>query len=598
MKQFFKMMFASTLGVMLAMGIIITVLISMTIGYIATVGSTPDYTPKSNTVFKIKLDGTLADNPTENPFSALMGDKENMLSLKDLLETIRIAKQNDKIAGIYIESGLLSSGSASLEAIRRSLIDFKESGKFVVAYADNFTQGNYFLCSVADKVFLNPQGILELTGLASQTLFYKGLMDKVGIEMQIFKVGTYKGAVEPFMLDKLSEANREQIQSYISTIWDNIAEGIAESRGISVNDINHYANEGLFFADPVKTVECGFIDELKYKPEVEAYVKELAGQNGEKLRSANLAQMKTLKASPTKNAPEIAVLYAEGEIKAQTPGNFYDIEQSITEKMADELIKLKNNDDVKAVVFRVNSPGGSAYISEQIWRQVVELKKVKPVVVSMGNVAASGGYYISCAANKIIAEPNTLTGSIGIFGVINTVENTLGSIGVHTDGVATSPLADVSSTKALPPEVQQLMQLSIENGYQRFITLVANARKSTPEKIDQIAQGHVWTGEDAKANGLVDSLGDFDDAVAKAAELAKLKTWHLNYYQEEPTFFSMVLDSLTGSVRASLPAAIQAWLPAPVAAAAETVKAESDKLAAFNDPQNRYAFCLTCANIR
>jgi alpha-acetolactate decarboxylase len=237
----------------------------------------------------------------------LMGDKENMLSLKDLLETIRIAKQNDKIAGIYIESGLLSSGSASLEAIRRSLIDFKESGKFVVAYADNFTQGNYFLCSVADKVFLNPQGILELTGLASQTLFYKGLMDKVGIEMQIFKVGTYKGAVEPFMLDKLSEANREQIQSYISTIWDNITEGIAESRGISVNDINHYANEGLFFADPVKTVECGFIDELKYKPEVEAYVKELAGQNGEKLRSANLAQMKTLKASPTKNAPEIAL---------------------------------------------------------------------------------------------------------------------------------------------------------------------------------------------------------------------------------------------------------------------------------------------------
>ena len=333
------MMFASTLGVMLAMGIILTVLISMTIGYIATVGSTPDYTPKSNTVFKIKLDGTLADNPAENPFSALMGDKENMLSLKDLLETIRIAKQNDKIAGIYIESGLLSSGSASLEAIRRSLIDFKESGKFVVAYADNFTQGNYFLCSVADKVFLNPQGILELTGLASQTLFYKGLMDKVGIEMQIFKVGTYKGAVEPFILDKLSEANREQIQSYISTIWDNIAEGIAESRGISVNDINHYANEGLFFADPVKTVECGFIDELKYKPEVEAYVKELAGQNGEKLRSANLAQMKTLKASPTKNAPEIAVLYAEGETKAQTPGNFYD-PRAVRDAVAAEAVRL------------------------------------------------------------------------------------------------------------------------------------------------------------------------------------------------------------------------------------------------------------------
>jgi protease-4 len=216
----------------------------------------------------------------------------------------------------------------------------------------------------------------------------------------------------------------------------------------------------------------------------------------------------------------------------------------------------------------------------------------------MGGMAASGGYWISTPANYIVANPSTLTGSIGIFGVINTVENTLDSIGVHTDGVATSALADVSTTKSLPPEVQQLMQLSIENGYKRFITLVANARNSTPEKIDQIAQGHVWTGEDAKANGLVDSLGDFDDAVAKAAELAKLKQWHINYYQEEPTFFSMVIDSLTGSVRASLPAALQAWLPAPVAAAANAVKAESDKLAAFNDPQNRYAFCLTCANIR
>ena len=543
-------MFASTLGVMLAMGIILTVLISMTIGYIATVGSTPDYTPKSNTVFKIKLDGTLADNPTENPFSALMGDKENMLSLKDLLETIRIAKQNDKIAGIYIESGLLSSGSASLEAIRRSLIDFKESGKFVVAYADNFTQGNYFLCSVADKVFLNPQGILEFTGLASQTLFYKGLMDKVGIEMQIFKVGTYKGAVEPFMLDKLSEANREQIQSYISTIWDNITEGIAESRGISVNDINHYANEGLFFADPVKTVECGFIDELKYKPEVEAYVKELAGQNGEKLRSANLAQMKTLKASPTKNAPEIAVLYAEGEIKAQTPGNFYDIEQSITEKMADELIKLKNNDDVKAVVFRVNSPGGSAYISEQIWRQVVELKKVKPVVVSMGNVAASGGYYISCAANKIIAEPNTLTGSIGIFGMIPSGEKLFkDKLGLDFDVVKTNKMADMGAgfgplaTRPFNNAEQEALQNYINNGYKLFVNRCAEGRNMSAADIEKIAEGRVWTGEMAVGLGLVDKLGGIDDALAAAAKRANVENYTIISYPEKESLFMNLLNS-------------------------------------------------------
>ena len=476
------MMFASTLGVMLAMGIILTVLISMTIGYIATVGSTPDYTPKSNTVFKIKLDGTLADNPAENPFSALMGDKENMLSLKDLLETIRIAKQNDKIAGIYIESGLLSSGSASLEAIRRSLIDFKESGKFVVAYADNFTQGNYFLCSVAD-----------------------------------------------------------------------IAEGSAESRGISVNDINHYANEGLFFADPVKTVECGFIDELKYKPEVEAYVKELAGQNGEKLRSANLAQMKTLKASPTKNVPEIAVLYAEGEIKAQTPGNFYDIEQSITEKMADELIKLKNNDDVKAVVFRVNSPGGSAYISEQIWRQVVELKKVKPVVVSMGNVAASGGYYISCAANKIIAEPNTLTGSIGIFGMFPNASGLFGKLALTTDIVKTNTFSDLGDlSRPMTESEKALIQGYVERGYQTFLSRCAEGRGMTTEAVNAIGQGRVWTGEQAKERGLVDELGGIELAISTAAGLADLDQYSVTTVSGSKNFLDEFLESQLGEVKLSI----------------------------------------------
>jgi protease-4 len=222
----------------------------------------------------------------------------------------------------------------------------------------------------------------------------------------------------------------------------------------------------------------------------------------------------------------------------------------------------------------------------------------KPVVVSMGGMAASGGYWISTPANYIVANPSTLTGSIGIFGVINTMENSLDYLGVHTDGVATSPLADVAVTKALPPEVSQMMQLSIENGYKRFITLVADSRKKTPDQIDQIAQGHVWTGQDAKNNGLVDNLGDFDDAVAKAAELAKLKQWHVDYYQDEPTFFDMVMNSMSGSVRAMLPEAIQAMLPAPVASVASVVKGESDKLAAFNDPQNRYAFCLTCANVR
>lgn len=553
MRQFFKMMFASTLGVLVAMGIILMILITTAIGLIATVGSAPDYNPQSDTVFKIKLEGTLADNPANNPFASLMGDQESDLSLKELLETIQTAKRNDKIAGIYIESGLLSAGSASLEAIRRSLSDFKESGKFVVAYADNFTQGNYYLCSVADKLFLNPQGSLQLTGLASQTLFYKGLMEKVGVEMQIFKVGTYKGAVEPFLLDKLSEANREQIQSYVSTIWNHITEGIAQARGISAGDINHYANEGLFYADPAKAVECGFIDELKYRPEAEAYVKELAGQSGEKLRSANIDQLKTLKAAPAKNAPEIAVLYAEGEIMEQTSGNFYDTEPCITGKMADELIKLKENDDVKAVVFRVNSPGGSAYISEQIWRQVVALRQVKPVVVSMGDVAASGGYYISCAANKIIAEPNTLTGSIGIFGMFPNASGLFKKLALTADIVKTNNFADLGDlTRPMTDSEKALIQGYVERGYQTFLSRCAEGRGMTTEAVNAIGQGRVWTGEQAKERGLVDELGGIERAISAAAELAGLDRYNVTTVKGSKNFLDEFLENQLGEIRLAI----------------------------------------------
>lgn len=299
--------------------------------------------------------------------------------------------------------------------------------------------------------------------------------------------------------------------------------------------------------------------------------------------------------TPADTGDSIGVVFANGAIMdgEETQGNVGG------DTTAAQIRDARLDPKVKAIVLRVNSPGGSVTASEVIRAELAAARAAgKPVVVSMGGMAASGGYWISTPANYIVANPSTLTGSIGIFGVITTVENSLDSIGVHTDGVSTSPLADVSITRALPPEVQQMMQLSIENGYKRFITLVADARHSTPEQIDKIAQGHVWTGQDAKANGLVDSLGDFDDAVAKAAELAKVKQWHLEYYVDEPTFFDKVMDNMSGSVRAMLPDAFQAMLPAPLASVASTVKSESDKLAAFNDPQNRYAFCLTCANVR
>ena len=299
--------------------------------------------------------------------------------------------------------------------------------------------------------------------------------------------------------------------------------------------------------------------------------------------------------TPDDSGDSIAVVFANGAIMdgEETPGNVGG------DTTASQIRDARLDPKVKAIVLRVNSPGGSVSASEVIRAELAAARAAgKPVVVSMGGMAASGGYWISTPANYIVANPSTLTGSIGIFGVINTVENSLDYLGVHTDGVSTSPLADVSVTKSLPPEVSEMMQLSIESGYKRFITLVADSRKKTPDQIDQIAQGHVWTGQDAKSNGLVDSLGDFDDAVKKAAELAKLKQWHVDYYQDEPTFFDMVMDSMSGSVRAMLPDALQAYLPAPVATAAKAMRAESDKLAAFNDPQSRYAFCLTCANVR
>lgn len=552
MKQFFKMMFASTMGVLVAMGILVAIFVSILVGAVATLGSAPAYTPAAHTVFKIKLSGAVADNPTVNPFSSILGEEENTLSLKDLLQAIRTAKENTRISGIYIESGYLATGSAARESIRRALLDFKESGKFIVAYADNFSQGEYYICSVADKIFLNPQGLLELNGLSSQTLFYTGLMKKIGVEMQIFKVGTYKGAVEPFMLDKLSEANRAQIQSYLNSIWATLAGGIAEARRISVDEINRYANEGLTFSDPGKSVELGFIDELSYKPQVEELVKEMAGQSGKKLTSASLEEMSSIP-TPTGKGPQVAILYAEGEIMPDTPASLYDTEQRITGKMADELIKLKNDDDVKAVVFRVNSPGGSAFIAEQIWRQVEELKKVKPVVVSMGNYAASGGYYIACPANKIIAEAGTLTGSIGIFGMFPNVTGLLGKLDVTTDIVKTNSYADMGDmSRPMDESEKALLQAYVERGYQTFLSRCAEGRGMTTDEIDKIGQGRVWTGEQAKEIGLVDELGGIDLAVTTAAGLANLEQYSVTHVSGSKDFLQEFLEKQLGSVKLSI----------------------------------------------
>ncbi|MDR2233670.1 MAG: signal peptide peptidase SppA [Tannerella sp.] len=520
MKQFFKIMFASMFGVLLAMLLLTFIGSSFLVAMLLSLGSESNmpYTPKyDESVFTLNLNGLVYEEVDNNPLTMLMSEN-TALSMKDILSSIKSAKEHNTIKGIYLDMGLFLTGTANIDAIRRELLDFKESGKFVVAYADNYTQAGYYLASVADEVYLNPLGTLSLTGFSSETMFYKGLFQKVGVEMMVFKVGKYKGAVEPFIGDHLSEENREQITSYQQGIWDNVTNGIATSRGITSLEINRFADEGLFMSDPTKAIESGLIDGLKYRTEVEKVVMEKAKQKSVTMKSLDISKMKRAKKQERVYRNKIAVLYAEGTI---TPSALSYASESITEKLTDELIKLQDDENVKAVVLRVNSPGGSAFVSEQIWKQVVELKKIKPVVVSMGNVAASGGYYISCGASKIVAEPTTLTGSIGIFGIFPNASGLFEKIALTTDVVKTNNFADLGDlSRPMTQEEQALIQSSIERGYEIFLSRCAEGRKMSVEAVDSIAQGHVWTGSQAYQLGLVDELGGIDKAIELAVDLS------------------------------------------------------------------------------
>ncbi|EMB7875171.1 signal peptide peptidase SppA [Salmonella enterica] len=558
----------------------------------------------------LDISGVIVDKPSTNHRLGALGrqlfgassDRLQENSLFDIVNAIRQAKDDRNITGIVLDlKNFTGADQPSMRYIGKALREFRDSGKPVFAVGENYSQGQYYLASFANKIWLSPQGQVDLHGFATNGLYYKTLLDKLKVSTHVFRVGTYKSAVEPFIRDDMSPAAREADSRWIGELWQNYLHTVSANRQISPQQLFPGAQaiiDGLTNAggDTAKyALDHKLVDALASSADVEkALTKQFGWSKTENNYRAISYYGYSLK-KPADSGGTIAVIFANGAIMdgEETPGNVGG------DTMASQIRDARLDPKVKAIVLRVNSPGGSVNASEVIRAELAAAKAAgKPVVVSMGGMAASGGYWISTPANYIVASPSTLTGSIGIFGVINTVENSLSSIGVHSDGVSTSPLAEISMTKALSPEVQQMMQLSIEYGYKRFITLVAEARKRTPEQIDKIAQGHVWTGEDAKANGLVDSLGDFDDAVAKAAELAKLKQWHLDYYQDEPTVLDMVMDSMTGSVRAMLPEAIQAMFPAPLVSAANTVKAEGDKLAAFNDLQNRYAFCLTCANVR
>ena len=541
MKDFIKFTFASVLGVVLA-GIIFTILGIVTmVGMVAS--SDTETVVKENSIFVLDLEGTLSERVKDNPLQTLMGEENQAYGLDDILASIQKAKDNEDIKGIYLQTAFLETSFASLEEIRHALQDFKESGKFVVAYADQYTQDMYYLASVADKIIVNPQGSISWHGLASQPIFYKDLLKKVGIEMQIFKVGTYKSAVEPFIATEMSDANREQVTAFLNSIWGRLLEDVSASRNIPVETLNQLADEMMDLQPAETYIANGLADTLLYKDGVLDYLKEISGREAdESLRTLSLEDMKNVKRNTPldKSGNIIAVYYAFGGIDDTTSP-----EEGInSEKVIKDLRKLREDETIKAVVFRVNSPGGSAYGSEQIWREVVLLKEKKPVIVSMGDYAASGGYYISCAADYIVADPTTLTGSIGIFGMFPNMEELLtDKLGLDFDMVKTNKFADMGTlARPFNSDERAAMQNYINNGYKLFVKRCADGRGMSVGAIEKIAEGRVWTGATAKELGLVDELGGLNKAIEIAAQKAEVEAYSLLTYPSKESFFSSLMN--------------------------------------------------------
>ena len=548
MKDFMKQVLATVTGIVITC-IILTVLTFISLaGMIAT--SSSQTSVEENSVMVLKL-GIVEERAVDNPFASLAGisEEEETAGLDDILSSIKKAAENDDIKGIYIEgSASTSMMPATAEAIRNELVKFKESGKFILSYADTYSRLSYYIASVADKMLLNPQGQLEWAGMAGQTLYYKDALDKLGISMQIFKVGTYKSAVEPYILNEMSEANKEQIQSYLNDIWQENLKQVSKSRKISVDSLDSYANKGLLMADAKEYVKLKLIDKLVYSEEVSNELKKLMKlDEDENYHKLSLTDMTGVKNAPNKHKDgEIAVFYATGEIGSSASS--LGMENYIDQKeVCKKLRKLRKDDDVKAVVFRVNSPGGSAYDSEQIWKEIVELKKEKPVVVSMGDYAASGGYYISCAANYIFAEPTTITGSIGIFGMLPDASELLNNkLGLHFQIVKTNEYSDLGNLSRPMNEAEKaVIQGNVNRGYELFTKRCADGRKMKQDDIKKIAEGRVWTGNQALKNGLVDELGGLDEAIAKAKELAKVKDCSIATYPEKPSIFDSLLSTVS-----------------------------------------------------
>ncbi|MDD4636595.1 MAG: signal peptide peptidase SppA [Bacteroidales bacterium] len=546
MLQFLKYVFASFIGVMLAAFFCFILLVAGMVGLLSALSTDiPTVTSvKPNSSLHITLEGVVSERVQKDPWSALF-DEIKKISIEDIRAAIRVAKYDPNIKSIFIEAKEVEMAPASAEEIRQALSDFKESGKPVIAYAGTYTQNAYYIASVADKLIINPQGMLNLKGLAAERTFYKNTLDKVGVEMQIFKVGSYKSAVEPYMLTSMSAASREQTSEYLQEIWNFQLSNISKSRSIPVDTLNALSDKMLLFQSPESYVASHLVDTLAYESDVFNILK---ARNGLKKRDrlplinvTDLVALSTDLTSSTSN--EIAILYASGEIVSEASSVSSDA--IVEPELIREIRKLKNNKRVKAVVLRVNSPGGSAYSSDQIWKEVRDLVCVKPVVVSMGDYAASGGYYISVHASCIVAQPTTITGSIGIFGMIPNVSGLTDKLGVTFDVVKTNRYADMPTiTRPMTTEEKNIMQAYVERGYKTFLSCCAYGRhKLDPEQLERIAQGRVWSGVKALELGLVDELGGIETAINKASELSKVTDYKVVGYPRKKDFFSRLVES-------------------------------------------------------
>ncbi len=550
MKDFIKYTFATIVGITLSMVIGILIILGI-IG--AASESTKESKPtlQPNSVYQIDLEGQLVDRSEADDLSDFVSkgfnnSEENTIGLDDILQNIHTAKNDSNIVGIYLKGGTLSGGYASFKEIRDALQDFKQTGKFIVAYSDGYIQKNYYLVSVADKVLLNTQGVLEFKGLSAQTLFFKKTLEKIGVEMQIVRVGAFKSAIEPYTNTEMSDSNRLQVSTFIHSIWNSSLSEISKSRKISTENLNSYADEMMTFQPTEKNLEYKLVDKLVYIDQVDSIIKSMRiNKSEEELNYLKHSYMCKIKPEAKTEEAKVAVLYAIGAID-------YPGEEGIkSTEMIESIEELAKDDAVKAVVLRVNSPGGSAYGSEQIWRALTVLQTKKPLVVSMGDVAASGGYYIASPAYKIVAEPTTITGSIGIFGMIPNISGLNEKLGLTYDGVTTNKMSDaISINRSFTPEEKELMQAYVNRGYELFVKRCADGRKLTVDQIKAVAEGRVWTGDDAIKKGLIDKIGGLNTAVEIAAKKAKLKAYSVVAYPEKLDFMSKLMKGLSQDVEA------------------------------------------------